>query len=169
MLKGKEEQLKEILLFSTKLLILSLLLYFVSGNVNFYSFQEFTAEKTLHFFQLVGTPIEREGIRLTAGGIDFPITPDCTAWKGMVFFLALLVSTSFDPRKVGKGLLVGIPVLYSLNLLRIAVLVFFTLWLGPGVYGVIHGALWQSTMILAVIALWLMWKKRAKFITQETN
>ena len=169
MIEENKSEIKEILIFFLKLSILSGILYIISQNVNFYYFQRFTAERVYDFLGLIDISAEIEGVRLVVEEINFLITEDCTAWKGIFFFFALLISSKKKLKEVGKGLLVGIPALYSLNLLRILLLISSNIWFGSAAYGILHDLLWNLTMILAVIALWRMWTKRTNFLTEENN
>ncbi|MFP4117127.1 MAG: exosortase/archaeosortase family protein [Candidatus Aenigmatarchaeota archaeon] len=163
------EDIKRLLRFFLKFSILSGVIYFVSTTFNFYALQELTAEWIYDFARVTGANVEIQGIRLTIREADFLITEDCTAWKGIFFFGALLLSSGKSVTKVLKGLAVGIPSIYSLNLLRIITIILSALRFSQGNYEIIHGFLWRSTMILAVIALWVMWMNRTNFLTKETN
>ncbi len=165
----RKEDYMEILSFTLKLLALSVVLYFISWNVNLYSFQEFTAERVYDSLIHSGVPAVIENTRITVGEFDFLITEDCTAWKGMFLFFALLVSTGKKLKDTGKGLFIGLPVVYSLNLIRILFIVISTTRFGPGAYDFFHGILWNLTMVAAVIVLWTMWRGRTNFLTREDN
>ncbi len=169
MIEEKHEKMKDIIVFAIKLSVLSLVLYAISRSFNFYPFQEFTAQRIYDFLVLVESSASREGTRIVINEFNFIITEDCTAWRGMFFFFALVASSGKSVLDVSKGILVGIPVLYSLNLLRIVALMFTLPIAGPAYYDVLHGALWQTTMILFVFFLWIMWTKRTNFLTRENN
>ena len=165
MLEDKSEELKEVLVFLTKLTLLSFLMYIISSSFDFYAFQEFTADVIYEVISTIGMAVEKEGIRLGVGGFDFLITEDSTAWKGMFFFFSLLIASGSTLKKTVLGIVVGIPVIYALNLFRILTLILFTTQVGPSAYEIIHSFLWHSTMIIAVLVLWIMWIRKAEYDT----
>lgn len=159
--------MKKILIFATKLLVMFAIMSIVSWGVDFYPFQEITARFSTDSVNLLGLPAEMDGIMITVGEKNFLVSEDCTSWKGLFFLMSLIVATGSTAKKKLEGLAIGLPVLYSLNLLRIVTLIFFTVRYGPAAYEFIHGFLWHSTMVIAVLALWLQWMRRTKFITDE--
>ncbi len=166
---SKRESLRKVFIFATKLLILSFLMYIISLNVNFLPMQEASAEFTDNALNALNIPTEREKIRIGVQGKDFLITEDCTAWKGMFFFLSLVIASGSTLKKTVKGLAVGIPVIYALNLLRILLLILFTVQLGPHIYDLLHTFLWQTGMVVSVFILWVMWLRRGNFLTKDTT
>lgn len=169
MIDLKQEKLKEVFLFGLKLSIFSILLYVISSEVNIYPLQEFTAQRIHELMTLFDFQLEINGVRLISNNFDFIVTGDCTAWKGMFFFFALLASTGKEAKELGKGLLVGLPVIYSINLLRITLLITSALRFSPILYEFLHDTLWHLTMILTVLILWAMWTRRTNFLTNQTN
>lgn len=159
----KNESLKEVLLFLVKLSLLSSLLYFISWRVDLTFLQDFTASRVVTFFKIFEFPISREGTEIFLGKTIFRITKDCTGWKGLLFFFALVISVKGGILKKVKGLVTNLPVIYSVNLLRIIVIVFLTSRYGYSAYGLLHDVLWQLSMIVTVFILWFMWLTWAKF------
>jgi exosortase/archaeosortase family protein len=86
-----------------------------------------------------------------AGYIDW----DCTAWKSMLAFFALVFATDFSLRKKLKCMLF-IPVIYMLNIFRIIFMFWFVSSYGTANYELVHATIWSWGMLLAVLALWVL-------------
>ena len=156
---AKEKKLKETLIFLAKLIIFSIPLYIVIWfNISFNPIQDFLTYHVFHFLRFFNVQVSRDGFNLIFQNFSIVINKDCIGWKGMLFFLALVLSTKSTWKKRLVGLLVGIPAVFSVNVLRII----FMIWVGfniPGMFSIFHDILWQGSMIFLVLVLWLMWWK----------
>ncbi len=152
------ERKKETLLFLSKLLALSIPLYIVLWlGVDLGFLQETITRIVFSFFSMTGE-VQRHGFVLVFPGFSVNIDKDCTGWKGMMFLLALILSTRASWKKRLAGIAVGLPVFFSFNLFRIL----FMIWIGLGsreTFYLLHDVLWQASMIAVVMVLWLMWAR----------
>jgi len=150
---------KETLFFLTKLLALSTPLYLILWlGIDLSFLQEIVTRVIYSFLNLTGTPAERYGFSIVFRDFSFYISKDCTGWKGMLFLMALIISTKSTWKKRLVGFTVGLPAFFSFNLLRIL----FMIWVGlsnPVIFYLLHEVLWQLSMIMAVLVLWLMWAR----------
>ena len=95
-------------------------------------------------------------------GFAVHIIEECTGvYEVMIFAAAVLAfPTQWSKKWVGLGL--GIPILYSFNVIRIGVLmVVGKHW--PEYFDFMHLYFWQATLILMITSVWLLW------ITQVVN
>jgi len=154
----RTEKLKETILFLTKLLILSIPMYIIIRyNVDFTIIRNFIAFHTSHFLNLVGIPsnFDVHGI-IELKNSSIAINRDCTGWKGMWFFMALILSTKASIRKKITGIAVGTLNVLSVNILRIVVMIWVEINL-RGMFTIIHDILWQASIIFIVLILWYIW------------
>ena len=95
-------------------------------------------------------------------GFAVHIIEECTGvYEVMIFAAAVLAfPTAWAKKLVGLGL--GIPILYSFNVIRIGVLMIVGKhW--PDYFDFMHLYFWQATLILMITSVWLLW------ITQVVN
>ncbi len=84
------------------------------------------------------------------------IIDECTGVFEMVIFAAAVLAYPTTRRKKLFGLLLGIPVIYLFNLLRIVVLVV----VGSQSYRTfefMHLYFWQVTLIIIIASIWIAW------------
>lgn len=89
----------------------------------------------------------------------FSLVPDCGALPSMSIYLAALAAFPASLRKRLIGLAIGIPVLYLINIARLACLaVIGALWRSePEVFEFAHQYVWQAVYVLIVVGVWLLW------------
>ncbi|MHC1566570.1 MAG: hypothetical protein ACXQT5_06090 [Candidatus Syntropharchaeia archaeon] len=59
-------------------------------------------------------------------------------------------------RNKGIGILIGIPLIYSINILRLVVISFVQIY-SPSLFEFFHVYLWQATFIIFVVIIFLLW------------
>lgn len=88
----------------------------------------------------------------------FVVIPDCGAIPTMVIYLAAVVAFPARWWKRVAGILAGLPILYGVNVFRLACLGIIGSYTGPGEqFDFYHEYVWQGLYILFVVALWLIW------------
>ena len=88
----------------------------------------------------------------------FVVIPDCGAIPTMVIYLAAVVAFPTRWWKRLAGVLAGLPILYGVNVFRLACLGVIGSYTGPGEqFDFYHHYVWQGLYILFVVALWLIW------------
>ncbi len=160
---GKNDRkLLNVLLFLARLILLSLPMYVVLLlNVDMYWLQVMVSDHAHAIIGLLGIFAEKDGLILVIGqSSPFPIYigPDCTGWKSMMAFFALVFATlGASMKKRLAGLVVGIPLIYLGNLTRITVVVLIERMLDRELALFFHDFLWQAGLISLVMILWLGW------------
>ena len=161
------------LYFLMRLLVLSAPLYLIMAlSLDFSLLQNFFAWAVGSILSFGGWSTIVSGMGITVlepKNLMFLIEADCTAWKSVVLFFALIFAT---PRKSGtrKAFLIrrripwffaGVAALFALNILRILTSVWAEVTYGYYFSGFLHSVLWQFGLTAAVLVFWLFWLKKA--------
>ena len=89
-------------------------------------------------------------------GFSVKIIVECTGIYEILIFGAAVLAfpTSWSKRAI--GLLLGFPLLYLFNVVRIIVLIFVgKFW--KEIFDFMHIYFWQATLILMITSVWLLW------------
>ncbi len=88
----------------------------------------------------------------------FRVVADCGAIPSMSIFLAAVAAFPAPWRRRLLGVVVGLPLLYGVNILRLACLGMLGARIGAGPwFDFAHKYVWQGLYIVFVVALWLVW------------
>lgn len=120
------------------------------------SLQEATASLVAALFRLTTDRVHLAGDVVSYDGFSVRIIPECFGLLEMGIFAAAVLAFAASWPKRAVGLLLGLPAIYALNLLRIAML----LAVGrhaPDFFEFAHIYFWQATLILVITSLWLLW------------
>jgi len=169
--KLKRNKLKNLLKFLILFNLFSIPMYLIIIlNVQFYALQLLTANLvsiTLNFSGvsselndlLISVPV-RDGY--FAGSIDW----DCTGWKSVLAFFALVFATEAPIKKKLYGL-IFVPMIYVINILRVSFVFYFVSAYDVNYFELIHSFLWSFGMILVVLFLWIIWLKYFKVFEKK--
>jgi exosortase/archaeosortase family protein len=150
-----------LLLFLARLLMLSIPLYIVLSLPGLLlPLQSLVAHNSAHLLSL-SLPAASQGTLITIqspNGFQFLISGDCTGWKSMLFLFALIFAVPAVPltRRL-LGLLVGIPMIYLGNLLRILAIVLIQQSWGTPAAEIFHAWFWGPGLIALVLLVWGAW------------
>lgn len=163
------EKLVRTIMFLVRLTALSAPLYLIIIlDVSLLPLQEAVAGQSMWLLEATGFEVERSGLILVCGAEDpfiFHIGEDCTGWKSMLFFAALVLATlGTTYRKRILGILIGIPLIYVANLARILAVVMIESSWGYDAALFVHDWLWQFGLLAAVLVLWLLWLRWEKVV-----
>jgi len=157
------EILKETLMFLIRLMILSAPLYLIIFlNIDLAFMKQAVTTETVFLLKILGFDAEHYGFRIAVNGSDetfyFMIGNDCTGWKSMLFFFALLFAfPKIRMKRRFYGVLVGFPVLWFVNLLRIILVVLVERNYGFSVAMMVHDYVWRYALVFTVLSLWTLW------------
>lgn len=84
------------------------------------------------------------------------ISWDCTGWKSILAFFALVMSTDFPLSRKLSGLML-IPVIYLINIARILFMFYYVRTFDLQYYQAVHSLIWGWGLILTVLVLWVVW------------
>lgn len=161
--------------FLVRLIVLSMPLYLVIAfSLDLTLLQNFFAQSTAHILSASGWNLIASGngiTVLTPDNFIFLITPDCTAWKSMLFLFALLFAVPrkpFHPDRLNfllksrlPWLIAGIPAVVLANMTRILTSVWVLSAYGPELSGLVHDILWQFGLAGVVLGIWLLWLRKS--------
>ena len=107
----------------------------------------------------IGIAAERAGtVLFVPGGFAYDITIGCT---GLLPAAVLAVAILASPGTWGakqRGLVVGVPLLLTVNLLRLVHLFYLGIH-APHHFVLAHTLLWEGTMVLFTFVTWLLWTR----------
>ena len=83
---------------------------------------------------------------------------DCTGWKSLLAYFALVMATDYPAKRKALGLLL-LPVIFVINLLRIIFMFFYVKTFDLANYQLVHSIIWSWGLILTILILWLIWMK----------
>jgi exosortase/archaeosortase family protein len=167
--KLTKEQLRlwSTLLFAMKLLVFVIPLYIILAFSQILApLQAAVSYNIIFLLRAIGLDAAGQGMFISIGGSNpflFLISEDCTGWKSMLLLTALMCAVpAITPGKRLIGLLIGIPVVYAGNLVRIMIVVMIQQSSGLATAMVFHDYLWQLGLIILVLAEWFIWLAWAK-------
>lgn len=163
-----EERLKSTLYFLVRLLVLSIPLYIVVlFQLDLTPLQNAVAGQSQYLLQLLGFGVTREGPLISAvwgsgEPFKFLISPDSTGWKSLLFLSALVLAVpGIRWRKRLWGLVIGLPLVWAGNLVRVLAIVLVERDWGIEAAMAVHDYLWRFGLMALVLGIWLVWLKLA--------
>ena len=165
--KELNEKLVRILRFLVLFNIFAIPLYiFIFLGISVYPLQMATAELVSCILNSAGIPSSLSGIDITVASEGMPFTGsinwDCTGWKSMLAFIALVFATDAGTKKKFRAL-AFLPVLFIINVLRVSFIFSYVHAYGLEYYQEIHSFLFGFFMIAAALFLWVVWLKYFNF------
>lgn len=142
------------------LLVLLLLLYVRLEEAGYLrGVDASTAGATSFLANLFGGSSYSIGPLIRSADMEMAIGSDCTPLVPIIILVCALVAYPSPVRRIGVGIAIGAPLLWTLNLVRTASLFLIgSAW--PGLFDTAHYLIWQPLMILAAIIVWLVWVER---------
>ena len=145
-------------LFSIYLGILAVLLPI--GLRKFPGILDFVLRATARFEYWILLPftdqVSTSGTAVYLGNFAVRIITECTGLFEMMIYAACVLAFPTSWGKRGLGLLIGIPVIYVFNLLRILCLLVVGRY-ANSMFDFFHLYFWQATLILMTTSVWLLW------------
>jgi len=165
---------RKIIVFLSRLMLLSLPLYFILwSGVSLSPLQEAVSFQTEHVLSFAGLNVSRTNTRIEIRGekpFAFFIDEDCTGWKSMLFLFALVFAVpGVKLKKRLFGLVLGLPLVWIVNLSRIITIVFIEQAHGAQLALFFHAYVWKALLISAVLLIWFLWMKQKtifRFLTK---
>lgn len=130
------------------------LFYFWKSGVE--HLQEWTALVSARILSLFGFSVQVTGITYSSSNMAIEIIPECTGLYEIIIFSAILLAYPGIWWKKLVGVGSGIAILFILNLVRLLILALIGMR-DPQLMEWVHLYLWQLTLILFVVSLFLIW------------
>ena len=108
---------------------------------------------------LFGIPVTLNNATIIAGDFHAIILPECTALDITTLLAAAILIYPAPIASRLRGVLLGAIALAALNYIRILTLLLIGMR-HPQYVDFAHDIIWQATLIIAAIAIWLLWHRR---------
>lgn len=118
--------------------------------------QTFTAQLTAVLIGASGIPVRLDGTHLFLLGEHWEVILECTALSAFFVFTSFVLAYPAKIISKALGVLVGLPVLFGVNILRLFVLAWATRW-SPQYAPLVHDYVWQIFFLLLLVLMWLAW------------
>lgn len=160
------EHLRETALFLTRLLIFSspILVFVVWGQFLLFPLRSAVSSFVFHLTGIGGLPVSLSTTTtlslLCESGEQVLLSVEwqCTGVLSMSLFLALVMATPHIALKEKvKVLIIGEPIFFSLNLLRIYTTALCGYYHGVQTMVFIHKIVWEALIPIITVAVWLTW------------
>ena len=115
-----------------------------------------TAATEYLIFQLFSGDARLDGKMVWYGQFVVKIIDECTGLYEMLIFSAAVLAFPTSWAKRGIGLLMGCPLIYLFNVVRIAGLILVGRHWSKA-FDFMHLYFWQATMIAMITSVWLLW------------
>lgn len=160
--KKLTEIAKFLLIFNMLAIPMYVVLYY---NLSFDPLRNFIAFLSAKFLSLFGIDVVQQDsfLNILANNqlLKIDISFDSTGWKTLYALVALAFATPAKKLKDKmKFLAIGLPVLFALNLLRIATTILIAVVFGYQYFEVVHIFLWREGLIAAVVLIWFLWFRK---------
>lgn len=155
---GKKRLYRFIGLFLGFLIIGSIAYPFLSIQLDaeLHGFMAVTAHICGTVLDIFSDNVLISGRFVTFDGFSIEVIEECTGLLEMLIFLAALLAYPAGWKAKGIGFIIGIPVLYLFNVVRI---IFLTV-VGAhfnSLFDFMHIYFWQATLILMITTVWVLW------------
>jgi exosortase/archaeosortase family protein len=89
---------------------------------------------------------------------SFHLVPACGAIESMAIYVAAILAFPALLWKRLAGIVIGLPILYAVNVLRLVTLAFIAAYTGAGKwFDFSHLFVWQGVYLIFVVCIWLAW------------
>lgn len=126
------------------------------------AFQQLVASITTYLLSSLGMNPTMNGLLISIpvlhGDWAAFISWDCTGWKSLLAYFALVMATDYPVKRKLAGLLL-LPVIFAINMLRIVFMFFYVRTFDLAHYQTVHAIIWSWGLIITIIALWLVWMR----------
>lgn len=174
-LDATDKKLLKVLKFLVKFNLIAIPLYIVILlDWRLVELQQLTASMSYSILQWAGANPTINGyllsIPINHGTWAAIINWDCTGWKSMLAFFALVMATELPMKRKLYGLVL-IPVIYIVNIVRIFFMFFYVRTFDLANYQLVHAVVWSWGLILIIFVLWLFWLRHdfTKFFNDKGN
>ncbi|MFH0924014.1 MAG: exosortase H [bacterium] len=117
------------------------------------------ARITAGLISFLGGEVTVAGKLLSGKKFSMRIIYDCSGIFVTVIYVAAVLAYPTTAKKIGLGLLIGIPVLNLINIFRMVFMFYVGQYL-PNYISLFHTYLWQGMFIILVLLLWLFWVEK---------
>ncbi len=156
-IRNNKEVIVFLLIFIFTITLFFSLFYLFEDSFDF--LKKWTAEITAitaHFF---GLEVTVEDTFLILENTTFEIIQECTGLFAAMIYVSCVLSYPTTIVKKGEGIILGVPLIFLINITRMV----FLVYIGnhhQDLFEYVHSYLWQGTFIIVVILLWFIWMEK---------
>ena len=124
---------------------------------------------TLGFLlQVLGTQPTIQGAVVSADGFSAKIIGECSALYVFILFSSFVLAYPATLQNKAIGLLFGIPALFAVNTVRLAIVFLVGVW-RPDIFEYVHVYLWQPIIIILIFISCLVWLRYVVMINTRNR
>jgi exosortase H (IPTLxxWG-CTERM-specific) len=116
----------------------------------------FNASLSSRILSLLGQKTSSSGELIFSSSYSISVARGCDGIEAMAIFVCALLAFPMAWRKKILGVVIGVLILFVLNLIRIVSLFLVGVYY-PSIFELMHVEIWQGIFILVSVSLWLMW------------
>jgi archaeosortase B (VPXXXP-CTERM-specific) len=116
----------------------------------------FTAKAVVYAGRILGLDVRRDWFDIQMGTGSFRIVFECTGFFVAFLFLSCVLAFPATLKKKGIGLVIGLPVIFIVNLFRVITIMLVDIW-RPHYTHAVHMYLWNISFIIIVVVLFQIW------------
>lgn len=106
--------------------------------------------------RVMGEQTRCEGLAILSPRFALEVRRGCEAIEPAALFIAAVLAFPASWRQRVFGIVIGVAVIYLLNLIRIITLYYAGVHV-PAMFETLHLEVWQTFFIISTLALWLAW------------
>lgn len=171
-LTPKQKKMAFLLEFLLRFLVAAVPIYVIMYfNIDLYRLEVIEASQIKYIVDLFGVQTQEylmtignrlvPVIRVTEILKDVAIDEACTGYRTIFAFVGLIFAyPRIKMKKRAYGLLIGIPIIYAVNIIRVVTTIMSAVWFGAEYMDVVHTVLWREGLILIIFFLWVFWLKK---------
>jgi len=142
--------------------IAGILLGFLNNtHPNMHFEEKLVAEHTSYLLNLVGINAQVNAVSsdviIKTGWLETKIIPACVGWFGLFAVSALIIAYPASIKKKATGLIISLPIMYTVNILRLTTTISIGYYKGLRALAFVHDFLWKTVLVTSAFALWLLW------------
>lgn len=149
-------------LFLVVFAVFEALIWGVFATGRLYPLMASTASITSVLVAWAHIPVTLSGIQLVLPSRILEIDVDCTAIQLAALYAALVIAYPVAPKTKLIGLMVGLPLIFVANLLRLLGVALASEHLSQNLFSFTHDFLFKVVMMFVVIGLWGWWLQTAR-------
>jgi len=154
--KARGEMINFIIKFSVFSIVMYLFYYFFfKDTIILTSLKNGTALILASLLSILGLKSIASGNIVSANGFSMEIIDECTAIFSSIIYISGVLAYPASAKQKLFGM-IGVPLLYIIDLMRLIILAFVGVK-APSFFEYVHVYLWQATFIVFVILVFVLW------------
>jgi len=145
---------KFIFFFAVFIIIFYILFLIFVDKISFV--REFVALNVGFLLNLFGIKAITQNSIISMGNFSMEVIFECTPLFTMLIFFACVLAYPTNKKAKIKGILFGGILIYFIDILRLFSLAIIGK-MNPEIFNYIHTYLWQITLIIVILEIWLFW------------